>query len=406
MPVEQRSFVVVDLVLRWRPYQLGETLAKAIDDMGDVLRGCDDEAERCRFLPAAAVAALRGAGRFRLSAPRAVGGMEADPVLEAEVFEAVARLSSSAGWNLFVGSLHTALPAAYVSDEAAEAMFGGDDWAVVAGQMAPLGIGRRIEGGMRVTGRYSWAAACTTPPVLGGVRMAHGNGGEPTGSRVFVVPRRQVTVLDNWHVLGVAGSGSYDYAVDDVFVPAGCWFDFLSPERRRGGLRYAPPIGPQITSAHCGFALGAGERALDEIASLAGRKQRALASGTVASRGAFQRDLGRAHAMLGAVRDHAARLLGEVHDRRMAGEHTPPSLEAELRAAATLATEAAVDVAHMALRYSGRRAERERHPARAARGARGPEPRHVVDTNNDNLGLALLGEAGAEGLDAVRAGYR
>ena len=71
-------------------------------------------------------------------------------MLEMEVFEAVARLSGSARWNLFVGSLHTALPAAYVSDEAAAAMWGGDDWAIVAGQMAPMGLGRDVDGGMRV----------------------------------------------------------------------------------------------------------------------------------------------------------------------------------------------------------------------------------------------------------------
>ena len=136
--------------------------------------------------------------------------------------------------------------------------------------------------------------------------------------------------------------------------------------------------------------------------------RRALASGTVASRGAFQRDLGCAHAMLGAVRDHAARLLGEVRYRRMAGEHTPPSLEAELRAAATLATGGAVDVAHMALRCSGGTGVRnESAIQRVLREVLVAQSHvHVVDTNYDNLGLARLRDAGAEGLDAVRAGYR
>ena len=397
-------------MLRWRPYRLADPLASDIDAIGDVLRASENEAERCRHLPPAAVDAMRSAGLFRLSSPRAVGGMEADPVLEMEVFEAVARLSGSAGWNLFVGSLHTALPAAYVSDEAAAAMWGGDDWAVVAGQMAPMGLGRDVEGGMRVTGRYSWGSGINHATwVLGGVKMAPPSGeGEPSGFRVFVVPKRDVTVLDNWYVLGVAGSGSYDYALDDVLVPDGYWFDFLAPVRRRGGLRYAPPIGPQITSAHCGFALGSGERALDEIVTLAGRKQRALASSTVAARGAFQRDLGRAHAMLGAARDHSARILGEVHDRRIAGEVTPPLLEAELRAAGTWATEVAVDVAQMALRYSGGTGVRtESAIQRVVRELLVAQSHvHVVDTNYDNLALALLREVGAEGLDTARVGYR
>ena len=401
---------MVDTILQWRPFRLGGTLASDIEAIGDVLRASEDEAERGRHLPAAAVEAMRGANLFRLSSPRDVGGLETDPVTEMEVFAAVTRLSGSAGWNLFVGSLHTALPAAYVSDEAAAAMFGGDDWAVVAGQMAPMGLGRDVAGGMRVTGKYSWGSGISHATwVLGGVRMAPPGGeGEPTGFRIFVAPKREVSVLDNWYVLGVSGSGSYDYALDDVFVPDGYWFDFLAPVRRRGGLRYAPPIGPQITSAHCGFAIGAGQRALDEIVALAGRKQRALAPSTVAGRGAFQRDLGRAHAMLGGARDHSARILGEVHERRLAGETTPPLLEAELRAAGTWATEVAVECAQMALRYSGGTGVRnESAIQRVVRELLVAQSHvHVVDTNYDNLALALLKDVGAQGLDSARVGYR
>ena len=400
---------MVASILEWPAFELDGSLATTIEKISPTLRATEDEAETLRHLPDPAVAALRDAGLFRLSAPAAVGGMESSPVQEMEVFEAVARASGSAGWNLFVGALHTALPAAYLSDEAAAAMWGGDDWVVVAGQMAPIGTAHEVAGGMRVTGRYSWGSGFHHATwVLGGVRVLPAGGGQPTGFRVFVVPKAQVRNDDNWHVLGVSGSGSYDYSVDDLLVPDGYWFDFLAPTVRRGGRRYAPPIGPQISSAHCGYALGTAERALEEIAVLAGSKQRALAGGRIAERGAFQRGLGRAHAMVGAARDHCALALRRVYDRRMAGELVPTGVEAELRAAATWATEVAVDVANLALRCSGGTGVRQASPIQRVRreALMAVSHVHVVDTNYDNLGLAVLAAAGAEGLGPVRAGYR
>ena len=394
--------------IEWRPYVLTDPLASTIAGLHDVLRSCEDEAESKRFLPDRAVDALRDAGVFRISSPRAVGGMEADPLLEMEVFEAVTRISPGAGWNTFVGALHTAFPAAYLSDEATEAMFGGDEWGIVAGQMQPMGLARDVDGGMVVNGRYSWGSGISHASwVLGGVRMDRGDG-TPSGFRVFVVPKAQVNVLDNWHVVGVSGSGSYDYAVEDVFVPDAFWFDFLSPTIRRGGPRYAPPIGQQLTSAHCGFALGAGERALEEITMLAIAKQRTLSSTKIAERSTFQHELGHAYARLSAARDHAANALGELGRQRATGTAVSDVLATEVRAASTLATEVALDVALLAMRHGGGGAVRLDSPIqRLTRELLVAQSHiHVAEVNYEKLGIALLDAAGASGLGETFLGYR
>lgn len=394
----------------WRPYVLADPLAGAISRIGPVLRRTETSAEEQRRLPAEAVDAMRDAGLFRLASPASIGGMEADPVLEMEVYEAVTRWSASAGWTLFVGSLHTSFPAAYLADEAVDAMFGGDDWGIVAGQMQPVGLAREVDGGLVVSGRYSWGSGIAHSEwVLGGVRVSPPDGrGEASGFRVFVAPKHQVNVLDNWHVMGIAGSGSYDYAVEELVVPDGYWFDFVSPKQRRGGARYAMPIGMQLTAAHCGFALGAGERALEEITSLAVTKQRALSKVRVAERGAFQRDLGQAHADLSAARDHAARLLGLQSALRESAAAIPERLEVELRAAATHATDVAVRVAHMALRYAAGTGVRLESPIqRVLRELLvGQSHVYVSDVNYEKLGIDLLMEAGAEAIGDRRVGYR
>ena len=395
--------------IEWRPYVLTDPLASTIAGLHDVLRSCEDEAESKRFLPDRAVAALRDAGVFRISSPRAVGGMEADPLLEMEVFEAVTRISPSAGWNTFVGALHTAFPAAYLSDEATATMFGGDEWGIVAGQMQPMGIGREVDGGMVVNGRYSWGSGINHASwVLGGARLDNGDGKPPSGFRVFVVPKARVNVLDNWHVVGVSGSGSYDYAVEDVFVPDAFWFDFVDPVVRRGGPRYAPPIGQQLTSAHCGFALGAGERALEEITRLAIVKQRTLSSTKLAERSSFQHELGHAYARLSAARDHAANALRELGRQRAEQLTVPDVLATEVRAAATLATEVALDVALFAMRHGGGGAVRlDSAIQRLTRELLVAQSHiHVAEVNYEKLGVALLVAEGARGLGETFVGFR
>lgn len=388
----------------WPAIELSAEVRERIEAIRPVLRACEEEGERIRRLPPAAVDAMVAAGLFTLSLPAAVGGAEIGPVAEMELFEAVARCSGAAGWNLFVGSLHSALPAAYLSDEAVATIFAGPGPNVVAGMMQPVGRGTPApdEGGMRVSGRYSWGSGISHARwVLAGAVVPGADGEPAPGFRVVVVPKEQVRVLDNWHVLGVAGSGSYDYELDDVLVSDGWWFDYQGltpPAQRRGGARFACPVPAQIGSAHIGYPLGLGERALEEVTALATAKRRTNALGTVAERGAFQRDLGRAHTLLGAARSHGAAVLGELAAAQRADPDAPPvgpELVARIRATATHATEVALEVANLALRHAGGSAIRLDSPLqRVVRELLVAQAHmYVSDANYDALGRTLLGFA-------------
>ena len=84
---------------------------RLLDDaaqVAPVLEACGAEAEELRHLPQRVVDAMLEADLFRCAAPRDVGGLEADPVTQTEVFEAVTAIDSNAGWNLMIGATWSA----------------------------------------------------------------------------------------------------------------------------------------------------------------------------------------------------------------------------------------------------------------------------------------------------------
>jgi indole-3-acetate monooxygenase len=377
----------------WPPIELGAEQLTGIAALGPLLRTSEAEAENVRHLPAPVVAAMHDAGLFLQSLPREVGGSELGPVAQMELIEAVARQSGAAGWNLFVGSLHTALPAAYLSDGAAEAMFARSGPNVVAGQMQPIGRGREVPGGMVVSGRYSWGSGITHARwVLAGAVLSGADGVARPGFRVVVVPKEHVTVLDNWHVVGVAGSGSYDYELDEVFVPEGWWFDYLAPVRHRGGPQFNSPIPAQIGPAHIGFALGLGERVLEEIVAVAMAKRRTNATGTVAERGTFQHALGLAYTRLSAARHLGAAQLARLDRLQRTGDPVAPALVEDIRAAASHATDTALAVASDAMRFAGGSVVRLDSPIQRLMRELLVAQAHmyVSDTNYETVGRSLL----------------
>jgi alkylation response protein AidB-like acyl-CoA dehydrogenase len=373
--------------MHWHRFELDEATAATIESLRPVLTETERGAEDERKLPRDALDALLDAGLFKIALPREVGGLEAEPLFECEVYEAVARISPTACWNLFIGNLHTAIPTVYAGDEGFEAMWRDGSSPLVAGQYAPVGVGTKVDGGIRVSGRYSWGSGIDHANWVLGACMVDGAG------LGFVVPAEEVKVLDNWYVAGLAGTSSTDYELIDVFVPDGFWFGWMEPVQQRGGTRYSTHIRSQIAACHTGFALGAGERAFDEITRLAGTKTRMKETSTVADRGAFQRDVGRSYAQLAAARAYAADMLTELTRYQHIGGGLPDGYLERVHAMVTYATEVALDVALMAFRYGGGTALRLESPIqRTLRDLLAAQQHmYVADHNYDALGRYLSG---------------
>lgn len=325
-----------------------------------ILAANAQRAEDERTLPPESVEALAEAGLFRLALPCELGGEEADFATAIAVWEEVSRADGSAGWTLMANGSGAAAASAYLSDDAVAKIFGGDEAATVGGQFAPRGTGLREGEGYRVTGSYSfgsgsahsrYVSAGFIPLENGGPRMLEN--GLPD-MRVGFVPREQVEFTDGWHVMGLQGTGSFDYEVRGLLIPDGFHFPLFGREPRRGGETFRAVFRlnmmPMTGAGHAAFALGVGRRALDEIRAIATTRQRMGDPTPLAGRLTFQKEFVQAEAKLRAARLLVLDAFAELLATSRSGATETAEQRALVRAAATFATDAAreaCDFAHL-----------------------------------------------------------
>jgi alkylation response protein AidB-like acyl-CoA dehydrogenase len=400
----------------WPSRRLDGETAATIEALRGTLEAAEAEGEELRHLPTSAVEALAAAGLFKVSLPKELGGWEADVLLELEVFEAVARISTSACWNLIVGNFHSLIPAVLISDEAAKEIFLGDRFPVVAGQPASIGTGRIVDGGMVVSGRYGWGSGIAHAGwVIGGATM-EADGDEPPERRAWVAPKSAVRIIDNWHVYGLRATGSSDYVVEDLFIPDGWWFPFgdpgpltattplALPSPRRGGAKYRVVTRVWPMSGHIALLLGAAERALELIADIANRKRRRNATTSVAARPVFRHDLGRQFVALSATRDNAMRLFGQVAELAEAEQPVPREIVHQIYGLAAHTARTATSVAETAYGYGAADAVRAHNPLQQILRDLLVAQQHLLysDTQLEHLGEMLVERASAAAADPAR----
>ena len=304
-----------------------------------------DEIERSRRLPLPLVDAMAHAGLFRLWIPHSLGGEETDPTTLVRVVEEVSRADGAAGWCLAIGGTYGAF-AGYLSADAAHEIYGNDPLVRTAGALRPFGNAVVVDGGYRVTGRWPLGSGCQHSGwIVGGCRILDGDqprllsNGTPL-MRVLFFPAADCEILDTWNSIGLRGTGSHDYAVSDVFVPADRSLSLREPPVEPGPL-YAMPMIAVSAPALAAVGLGIARHAIDLLLGLAQTKIVSRSRQSLREDVTMQASLGQAEAVLRSGRAFLYETLEEAWRVATAGDRLTVSQRAMLWLASTHAVTSA-----------------------------------------------------------------
>ena len=329
-------------------------LMDAVESVRDTLEAGAEEGEETGTLPQASVDALYDSGLLRLKMPHVLGGAEADLVTQLDVLEAVCEIEPSAGWCLMIGAASMGGVGAFLPDDAIEEIFVGGNPPRTAGVFAPYGKAVPVDGGYLLSGRWSFASGIRHSNwISAGARVVTESPGYPAQVRA-TVRTADVKVHDNWHVMGLRGTGSCDFSVEDLFVPTSFAYDVSLTEPLRGGAIYRLGRPGFVTNEHSAFALGVARRALNTALEVGQSKTRGYTSvNALSRRPAFQRMLSEADLRLRATRLLSVEVLEEASQAVSEGHPPSPLLQTEMRSLCSYTTDVAVDIVTQAFRFAG-----------------------------------------------------
>ncbi|MEZ5817944.1 MAG: acyl-CoA dehydrogenase family protein [Hyphomicrobiaceae bacterium] len=327
--------------------------------LGPAIRAVADRIETTRRIPEPLLSELFDSGLFHLLLPRNFGGGEVHPREYFRAVAEVARHDGSVAWNMFVAN-SAALIAPHLEPETAETIFAGGRTLIAWGPPNDCRL-KAVEGGFLVRGRWDFASGCRQANWIGvhaHVEEADGSlrlnrWGRPT-VRTVLFPVAQATLLDTWNTIGLRGTASDSYTVEDVFVPQSYSGTREDPEGRRSpGPLYAFTMQGLYAVGVAGVAVGLAREMLDEFVTLAAMKT-PRGQARLADQAQVQGDVARAEARLGAAEAYLITTLEQITFRH---QRPTGAIGVEDRGRVRLvcanAIHGAIEVADMVYKASG-----------------------------------------------------
>lgn len=325
-------------------------LTTAAEKLVPILAGQAEESERLRRVSDGAARALREAGMFRLSTPRAFGGYGAGVRTSMETTAELARGDGSAAWiaMVFTGG---GLIASMMNDRARDDIWGGDRDVAVACTLTPSGTGvTDQDGSLVVSGRWGWGSGIDH---AGWAILAVAPQAGDLPPQIVLVPVGDLTVEDTWHVAGMAGTGSNTLVADQLTVPphrvlnmgailAG---EYATSHDGEPGLAVA--VASMLALTVVGPMLGMARAALELTLNTAGRKPMSLTTyGRLADSPSVQLAVADAASLIDTAYLHAYRAADDLDRAADEGRQLTVAERARVRmdtAVAAIRTREAVD---------------------------------------------------------------
>jgi alkylation response protein AidB-like acyl-CoA dehydrogenase len=327
------------------------------------------EIESTRRLPPALLDKLHEAGLFRLLLPRSSSGIETDPLTFFHVIETIARADASTAWCLGQAG-GCAMSAAYLDLPVAHAIFGKDPRAVLAWGPGPRVKAIECEGGYSVTGVWSFNSGGRHATWLGAHCPIFKSDGSPKlddngvqQERTMLVRNQDVAWTDVWNTVGLRGTASDQFALENVFVRADHSITReFDRECRESGPLYRMSSGTCYQVGFAGVACGIARGALDSFIETARNKVPRGSKSPLRDNAVVQSGLARAEVNLRAARSYVLQSMAEIWRDLSGGASITVEQRIIVRMAATHAIHKAREAVDFAYDTAGTTAIFENHP--------------------------------------------
>jgi alkylation response protein AidB-like acyl-CoA dehydrogenase len=308
-------------------------------ELTPLIRAYADETERGRRLTEPVVNALRSAGLFTMGLPASLGGTETPVPTVLRVIEEIAYADGATGWNVMI-AFDTGLWSGFIHAPQARALIASIRQPILAGSISPPGRINRTAGGYRLTGRWRFGSGCQQADVfiVGALLCDDGNPvigttGLPEMLQI-ALPAADVTIVDTWHVGGLRGTGSHDFAVENAFVSEGSVQSLNLDVPAEAGPLYAFGVITSFGVVKTAVAVGIARHAIEALKALALAKTPMGQTSLLRERPAVQADLAKGEACVRSARAFMDEVVAEVWQSVINGHPVSTEQRAWLRLAA------------------------------------------------------------------------
>lgn len=332
-------------------------MAERTRDLAPLVRREAAAVERAGVLTQPILDAFRSAGLMSLTVPLELGGGGADTLTGLRVVEELSRADGSVGWTLMANMTAAANAVGFLPTRAVNKMF-AEGPPVVAGMLAPRGTAVPAGRGYTISGHFQFGSGIAHADwVGGGVFVREGGQVRRTAEggpdiRVFYVPRDGVELQGNWDVLGLIGTGSFDYEILEQYVDEDFGYTLADPQPVRSEPSFQLGFIPLGSLGHGAVALGIGLRAVEELSAIAESKRRPGVPGIIDQQ-LFLHDFAEKEASLQAARSFFFDMVQGALTSAERSRATTPAQRRRLRQANTYATTVAADVVRWCYTWAG-----------------------------------------------------
>jgi indole-3-acetate monooxygenase len=326
-----------------------------------------EPAEQQRQIPPSLAEAISKAGLYQMFLPRSVGGPEASPLVAFHAIEELSKADGSVGWCVMIAT-DISLFTGWLKPSVAREMCGRPACLRAAGSLRPLGRAYPVDGGYRVKGQWNFASGIHNanwlycPCVLmDGHKPLVTAAGQPA-VRAMWLPANVAAIKDTWSVMGLRGTGSQDFLIDDVFV-AQDYTCFLGDRPYEDGPLFRPRmLFTFLFTLNAAHALGIARGAMDDFVDMASRDASTQSTALLRDRPLVQSRVAEAEAILNAARAYVMDTVRRAWDVACRNDADPAQEIAQARLAIMHSVHEAARVVNLLFHAAGTNAIYTRNP--------------------------------------------